>query len=219
MGGVDRAGVARRGRAVSDLDALLAEIIARPGEDTLRLAYADCLEENGRGLHAQFIRDQIAGVVRTVPLSMLVPLEPLTGVASHQTTRHATAGGCVVTCDHMELVYRRGFADEVTCTAEDWLAHGKDARRLHPITRVNLTTWYAAFDLAYYPPERRQVVVPHGNAFSDGSVLDARQPGGTTYRERSCEALSAAFPGVGFTLPGPTRPVAAALEQITGRRA
>lgn len=90
---------------------------------------------------AAFVRDQIAGVVRMVPLAMLVPLEPLTGVMPHQTTRHATAGGCVVTCDHMELVYRRGFVDEVRLPAA--AAFTEDfARKLfarHPVTRVVLT--------------------------------------------------------------------------------
>ena len=121
-------------------DMLVRAVLENPADDTVRLAFADYLEENGRGLHARFVRDQIAGVVRMVPLSMLVPLEPLTGVMSHQTTRHATAGGCVVTCDHMELVYRRGFVDEVRLPAA---AFTEDfARELfarHPVTRVVLT--------------------------------------------------------------------------------
>ena len=121
-------------------DLLLRAVLCDPGDDTVRLAFADYLEENGRGLHARFVRDQIAGVVRMVPLSMLVPLEPLTGVMSHQTTRHATARGCVVTCDRVELVYRRGFVDEVRLPAA---AFTEDfARKLfarHPVTRVVLT--------------------------------------------------------------------------------
>ncbi len=43
----------------SDLQALLAAIIADPADDTTRLAYADCLEENGNAPRAEFIRLQV----------------------------------------------------------------------------------------------------------------------------------------------------------------
>ena len=196
---------------MTDLDALLAEIIAHPAEDTPRLAYADCLEEQGADWYAQFIRDQIAGVPRAVPRSAVVPLEPLVGLCVGRRP-----DGAVVT-GRGSVVFRRGFVDEVTCTAEDWLRHGRDARRLHPITRVNLTT----------VPDN--ALDPH---ITDGGLrhaavvlgLDARVPrGGRPSREEIRGAvlsiLSAEFPGVAFTFPEPFRPVAAAIEQITGRPA
>ena len=43
----------------SDLRALLAAIAADPADDTLRLAYADCLEESGNAPRAEFIRLQV----------------------------------------------------------------------------------------------------------------------------------------------------------------
>jgi uncharacterized protein (TIGR02996 family) len=43
----------------SDLQALLAAIVADPSDDVARLVYADCLEENGNAARAQFIRLQI----------------------------------------------------------------------------------------------------------------------------------------------------------------
>ena len=43
----------------SDLQALLAAIVADPADDVARLVYADCLEENGRAARAAFIRVQI----------------------------------------------------------------------------------------------------------------------------------------------------------------
>jgi len=43
----------------SDLDSLLAAIRADPGNDTLRLAYADALEEDGQAEFAEFIRVQV----------------------------------------------------------------------------------------------------------------------------------------------------------------
>ena len=43
----------------SDLQALLAAIVADPSDDVARLVYADCLEENGNSARAVFIRLQI----------------------------------------------------------------------------------------------------------------------------------------------------------------
>ncbi len=45
---------------MSDYDALLAAICADPGEDTLRLAFADWLEEHDQPERAAFVREQIA---------------------------------------------------------------------------------------------------------------------------------------------------------------
>ena len=200
---------------MDDLDALLAEIIAHPEEDTPRLAYADCLEEQGADWYAQFIRDQIAGVPRTVLRSAVVPLEPLVGLV---VGMDRDAGLGTVVTGRGSVVFRRGFADEVTCPAENWLRHGRDARRLHPITRVNLTTWYPEYrvDMTTGTPF---VLTPYGDPLTDGAFLDGPRFGGRTYREASCDALAACYPGVAFTLPEPFRPVAAAIEQISGRRA
>lgn len=38
----------------------------------------------------------------------------------------------------MGVVFRRGFADEIACTAQQWLAHGPAIVRQQPITRVVL---------------------------------------------------------------------------------
>jgi len=43
----------------SDLEALLAAVVANPADDVARLVYADCLEENGNAPRARFIRLQI----------------------------------------------------------------------------------------------------------------------------------------------------------------
>ena len=195
---------------MNDLDALLAEIIAHPEEDTPRLAYADCLEEQGADWYARFVRDQIAGVFRAVPRSAVVPLEPLVGLCVG-----SRPDGAVVT-GRGSVVFRRGFVDEVTCPAGNWLAHGHAARRLHPIVRVNLTTWFPGFEVLGRDPDRR--ISPHGVEATDPGGLDVRH-GGRSYRQLSCDALSVCYPWVAFTLPEPFRPVAAALEQITGRRA
>ena len=198
---------------MTDLDALLAEIIAHPEEDTPRLAYADCLEEQGADWYAQFIRDQIAGVPRAVLRSAVVPLEPLVGLV---VGMDRDAGLGTVVTGRGSVVFRRGFADEVTCAAADWLRHGLDVRRLHPIVRVNLTTWYPGFEVLGRDPDRR--ISPRGVESPDPGGLDAMN-GGWPYRQLSLDALAACYPGVAFTLPEPFRPVAAAIEQISGRRA
>lgn len=43
----------------TDLEALLAAVVANPADDVARLVYADCLEENGNEPRARFIRLQI----------------------------------------------------------------------------------------------------------------------------------------------------------------
>lgn len=43
----------------TDLEALLAAVVANPADDVARLVYADCLEENGNAPRARFIRLQI----------------------------------------------------------------------------------------------------------------------------------------------------------------
>ena len=240
---------------MSDLDALLAEIIARPDEDTLRLAYADCLEERGEpgdAARAEFVRVQVelAGravtgddraradnIARRVRKRAPAPLRAKTTAVLLAREKLLLGGthpppvgvfeyspyvqwftGSFMTAMAMRPVFRRGFVDEVTCTAEDWLRHGRDARRLHPITRVNLTTWYPEFDVGL-TTGGPLVLTPHGDPLTDWAFPDGPRFGGRTYREASCDALAACYPGVAFTLPEPFRPVAAALEQITGRRA
>ncbi|QEG25817.1 hypothetical protein GobsT_05520 [Gemmata obscuriglobus] len=42
-----------------DLESLLAAVVANPGDDTARLAYADCLQEHGNEPRAAFIRLQV----------------------------------------------------------------------------------------------------------------------------------------------------------------
>lgn len=38
------------------------------------------------------------------------------------------------------VVYRRGFCEEIACPAADWLAHGDELLKRHPVKKVRLTT-------------------------------------------------------------------------------
>ena len=57
-----------------DARALLAAIVADPADDTARLAYADCIEENGNSARAEFIRLQIEAERIFAPRLLEVPI-------------------------------------------------------------------------------------------------------------------------------------------------
>jgi len=47
---------------MNDLECLMRSIIADPDDDTVRLAYADLLQENGQHDRAEYIRLEVAAV-------------------------------------------------------------------------------------------------------------------------------------------------------------
>ncbi len=101
--------------------ALLAAIIAKPDDDQPRLVYADWLEENGHYFTAKFIREQIAGLVRTVPMTTLFRLEPALRTQPPQWKNSAKPGRATTVANGIELHWRRGFISEVRCTEEQWV--------------------------------------------------------------------------------------------------
>lgn len=132
---------------MSDREALLAAIKAFPENDAPRLIYADWLDEHGESERAEFIRVQ-------------VELWRLPGCG------HPTAWGRS-DCRHCELrrieqthlgskycipwralgfgqaprgALVRGFVEQVTCTAADWLTHSAAILAEHPVRKVRLTT-------------------------------------------------------------------------------
>ena len=46
---------------MSEYDSFLHAIVANPADDTVRLAFADWLDENGDTTRAEFIRLQVTG--------------------------------------------------------------------------------------------------------------------------------------------------------------
>jgi uncharacterized protein (TIGR02996 family) len=156
-----------------DWPAFLAAIVADPDDDTARLAAADFLEENGDPDRAAFIRIQVelarlesigqgkslaADELRKKERAFLRPLAmyrelwaaeacpELARAASPGTTREA------VTIEGADrLMWRRGFVEEVTCSADEWRRHGEAVRCRNPVHTVILTgsdrmtrdEWYA----------------------------------------------------------------------------
>jgi uncharacterized protein (TIGR02996 family) len=112
-------------RDARDWQAFWERIDTVPEDDTTRLVAADWLEDHGERHHAQFIRDQVerpASPCRSVPLTMLVHLEPLVGPLPHKFTRSVSGiGGATVTYPNgMEFWFRRGFVDEVQLPLSMW---------------------------------------------------------------------------------------------------
>ncbi len=109
--------------------ALLAAILADPKDDSVRLVYADWLEEQREYAQARWIR-----------IGLLLP--PLL---------HAPGCWTPWACDHDRdynpgrepggdvWMWAGGFVCRVHCSCEDWFRHGPAVARTHPIGRVELT--------------------------------------------------------------------------------
>jgi hypothetical protein len=106
----------------------------------------------------------------------------------------------------VDLLFRRGFVEEVTGSAGDWLAHGDAIRAAQPVARVTLTTLPeigqqtgAAGDSVYWldgDPDPMLFTVHDLWAWRDGSH---------THESALLLMLGKRFPGVTFTLPGGDR--------------
>lgn len=138
--------------------AFLADIIAHPERDDIRLIFADWLDENGQADRAEFIRDQIArpadsfvNLVRKDPFPLL-GLKPGGAKLFHTDPDGSnkeyrtwawgddTELGCAVIDLGRDLFYKveRGFIEVVGCELAGWMQYGPTLVRLHPIQRVSV---------------------------------------------------------------------------------
>jgi uncharacterized protein (TIGR02996 family) len=145
-----------------DWPAFLAAIIADPADDTVRLAAADFMEENGDPDRAAFIRIQVelARLVadgegknqdaidrmRLKEREFLGPLSVNAKLWAAEACPELVAmtvgdgiGIDVAVTGSERLAWSRGFVEGVTCPAELWARHGPAVRRRQPIRRVILT--------------------------------------------------------------------------------
>lgn len=200
---------------MNEESALLAAIILQPDEDVPRLAYADWLQERDQEPRAEFIRVQVE-LARLQPLTnhgtSLIDLcvcdDCLRRDELRARERHLKAldGGrhlfhpyfrtAKVSPDAL-LTPRRGFVEEVTCSAADWLAHA-DAIHWHakqkrecpvtaqPARKVVLTTRWDNLDglaravregIRNYVLAGRNVTVPKKAKLTAEAVFAARWPG------------------------------------------
>lgn len=138
----------------------LEAILCYPDSDAERLVFADWLEEHGQVERAEFIRVQCQLAAD--------PHEPalcnVTGICARCSRtlelrrrerelldRNEGAwlgwlkeawGAEWVPVRECGLKWRRGFIESVSCTAADWLQHGRQIVRCQPIREVRLTGIY-----------------------------------------------------------------------------
>jgi uncharacterized protein (TIGR02996 family) len=128
---------------VSDEVNLLAAIRAAPEDDTVRLVYADWLEEQG-GLEqrqlAEFIRVQIR--LARDPLSsrerytLARRQEELIDAHASRWIGEALIQEKVLT--PLQVGFRRGFVEVVRLSLPRWLNHGERILERHPLRELNL---------------------------------------------------------------------------------
>ncbi len=113
-------------------DHLLRRILEDPADTTVRLIYADWLEEHGQEERAEFIRLQIRllGWERARELLDSYGRDWSPALCGEGVAR--SVGGFVYT-------FYRGFVEEVACETADWLVHGPAVVACQPVLRVTLT--------------------------------------------------------------------------------
>jgi uncharacterized protein (TIGR02996 family) len=142
-------------------EGLLQAIIEEPEADDLRLLYADWLEDHGDPARAEFIRVQLAYAALPEGHRDGPGLKKRQGMLLHENIRRwcfleeGTCGSFKRSAVPMCWAYgtiaaprstsfpwivsfRRGFMDTITCSTEDWLAHGSTLARANPIRMVTL---------------------------------------------------------------------------------
>jgi uncharacterized protein (TIGR02996 family) len=116
-------------------EALLQALRANPADDGLRLVYADWLEEHGESERAEFIRVHHA-------LAHIGPRDPALRVLEWRERglwrkhKYAWLGGLRGSLKRWQL--RFGLLEEITITAERFLAHADTLFRLGPLRVVTL---------------------------------------------------------------------------------
>ncbi len=136
--------------------ALLAAVLADPGDDAPRLILADWWDENGQDTRAEFVRVQVelaAKCRHKVPGHMSYcpacrALRCREGEFFTSVSRGKLLGYGMPLClvDNPQEVgppgygFRRGFVFHMKCTAADWLEHGDAILAAHPVEEVTLTT-------------------------------------------------------------------------------
>lgn len=145
----------RTERPMHDGEALLAEILANPGEDTPRLVYADWLDENGQAERAEFVRVQCwlwanpsCGSCTGPEWSAGKPCQECDKREAYRERQrqlwNAHAEEWLPTCIGAELDhcdgFCRGFLEATWMSAELWFKNAAEITAQHPIRKVRLTT-------------------------------------------------------------------------------
>ncbi len=124
--------------------AFLADILARPGDDTPRLVFADWLEEyGGDPERAEFIRVQCWLVPYAGQAEMKAAIDcgdPRRYYAAVARERELLRFHGTQWADTpADVFFSRGFVSRAACSCKDWLRHGPALVRSHPLERVEIS--------------------------------------------------------------------------------
>jgi uncharacterized protein (TIGR02996 family) len=186
--------------------AFLQDIIEHPDDDDLRLIYADWLDEQGQEARAEFVRVQIRIAVLDEELQSSEDCDNpgCDGCKERRTLRrrerelleaHRQVWTALIP-DYVtdawslgepmqpyaygaRVLYRRGFVEEITLSAEDWLTHADVLTKAAPLREVRLTSL--------------PTVVTDVDT-SDGTIRQVRLRGRSVSLD--CEILSPVAPAV-----------------------
>lgn len=137
-------------------DVMRREIVANPDDDTLRLIYADWLEDQGNPAYAAFIRAQIDNARRhaiephspkmdsrvNAELVILNGTPEMLQICGERFDNYGWDGTGETTVEYdsgVEVDYVKGFIETVRCPLAWWWRFGKDIAPEFPLRRVTLT--------------------------------------------------------------------------------
>ena len=131
---------------MTDGEALRAAIVAEPEDDTLRLVYADWLEENSKPERASFIRSQVwaAQTERYSPEHR----KHNNAADRFSKTQRAEWAKMVSSRGVLEWRFARGFVEHVTINAIAFLRNAADLFALEPIRSLQVVRMASAYALA-----------------------------------------------------------------------
>jgi uncharacterized protein (TIGR02996 family) len=183
---------------MSDETALRRAVVADPADDTVRLAYADWLDEHDKAVPAAYIR--------------LAINEPAKANAFfRENSRHLDTWHGLVLFRGMKVGFDRGFVARLAGVRPRWWIGGRGdwLRKRHPITRVRFAE-SPRYETPLADPNARILVGDHrpvSTEAMDGEIHKERR----RFRSRltapdlneNYRALCRArWPGVEFYLPG-----------------
>jgi uncharacterized protein (TIGR02996 family) len=143
------------------------QILAQPADDTVRLVFADWLDEHGQPERAEFIRVQVQHAQFCLLITdsrdnmgngWSLPSLEKEQCADLKHRERELWDRCGVgksfdmhglqsrlwwedyKQEHNICAVRRGFVERVACTALDWATHAAAILAAHPVRRVGLTT-------------------------------------------------------------------------------
>ncbi|MCE9567771.1 MAG: TIGR02996 domain-containing protein [Planctomycetes bacterium] len=128
---------------MTDGDALLREIIASPGDDLLRLIYADWLDEAGEAERAALIRVQIA-LTHKRTRDLLTTEQQLLGPVGDRVWQRRREWALPASVqlrwptDVGGWEWHRGFSEVWHCPLTLWELHGATLVAARPVRRVVL---------------------------------------------------------------------------------